>query len=440
MIVPRPYQQKIVDEVSAKFRAGAGSVLMQLGTGGGKTATASCILARAVERGYRCAFFAHLDSLIEDTHERLVRAGVRAGFVQAGRPVDPEAPIQVCSLKTLFVRGDRPPAQLVVFDEAHRAVGPSARVILEAYPEAALLGLTATPQRGDGKPLDVFEQLVVGPSNKWLTAQGYLVPCEVFAPAGYQEKALAADPVKMLQKHGRGRRAIVFSANKRHARALVEEFTAAGYRTDVVLGETTRDRRRALRAALVSGELQVLVGVDVFIEGWDVPEIEDVVLARRFGVTGAFLQGIGRGLRPSPATGKTSCRVIDLYGVVYLHGLPDEDRIWSLKGKAVRRAETLTALMRCPDCFAIFRPSSRCPRCDAKMKADAKIPRVLTRPEKLEKFSALPQSVRDYRYITRLEGVARTRMNMPDRAAAEWAHRQFKKKFGREPDAGGAAA
>lgn len=440
-LVLRPYQEELVAQISAAFRRGCASVLLQLGTGGGKTATASRILARAVERGYRCAFFAHLDSLIEDTAERLIAAGVRAGFVQAGRPSDPEAPVQVCSLKTLHVRGVRPPANLVVFDEAHRVMGASAREILDAYPNSALLGLTATPQRGDGKPLgDVFDELVVGPSNRWLTEQGFLVPCEIFAPGGYREDALAADPVKTYQKHGRGRRAIVFSANKAHARALVADYAAAGYRTDVVLGETSRERRRALRAALVSGELQVLVGVDVFIEGWDVPEIEDVVLARTFGVTGAFLQAIGRGLRPSPATGKTHCRVIDLRGAVYLHGLPDEERVWSLKGKAVRRAERLTALMRCPDCLAIFRPAKTCPRCGASCRAAPKIPRVLSRPEKLERFSALPQVVRDHRYVERLEFIARTRMRMSDKQATDWARRQFAKRFGRELGAGGAAA
>jgi len=437
----RPYQAELVEKVSAAYRDGAASVLLQSGTGSGKTHTASEILARAVARGYRALFLAHLDSLVGDTHERLTSAGVSAGFVQAGRPSDPEAPVQVCSLDTLRVRGERPPAQFIIVDECHRAVSASVRAVLDSYPDAALLGLTATPQRGDGRPLgDVFERLVQGPSNRWLTANGFLVPCEVIAPAGFKENELAVDPVDAYKQHAPGRRAIVFAANKAHARELVAGFTAAGYSADLVVGETTRERRLELRERLRSGELQVLVGVLVFLEGWDCPEVEVVVLTRAFLVCGAFLQGIGRGLRPAPWIGKTRCTVLDLRGAVYLHGLPDEDRVWTLDGKAVRRAETLAAIMRCRECLAVFRPAKTCPRCGASSVGAPKIPRVLSKPEKLEKYSALPQAVRDQRYLERLEHVAKWRLRLDDRRAIEWALAKFKKAFGREPDRGGRAA
>src|SRR5688572_22529104 len=97
----RPYQEDLLTRVSTAFSAGVPSVLLQLGTGGGKTCTAASLLERATSKGYRSLFLAHLDSLIGDTHERLIAAGVPAGFVQAGRPTDPEAPVQVASLQTL---------------------------------------------------------------------------------------------------------------------------------------------------------------------------------------------------------------------------------------------------------------------------------------------------------------------------------------------------
>ena len=210
----RPYQHDLVNDVATAFKGGARAVVMQLGTGGGKTATAAALLSRAVAKGRRAIFLAHLDSLLEDTAERLSAAGLRAGFVQAGRPVDPEAPIQVCSMATLHVRGVRPPADLLIVDECHRAMGASIRGILDAYPNAWLLGLSAVPQRGDAKPLgDVFDVLVSGPSNRWLTDHGYLVPCDVLAPAEFSEKALVDSPVAAYAKHAPGSRAIVFAAN-----------------------------------------------------------------------------------------------------------------------------------------------------------------------------------------------------------------------------------
>ena len=96
--------------------------------------------------------------------------------------------------------------------------------------------------------------------------------------------------------------------------------------------------------------------VNVFVEGFDVPALEAVILARAFTVCGAFLQSVGRGLRPSSSTGKTRCTVVDLKGAVHLHGLPDDERRWSLTGAAVRVAESLAALRRCATCLAIFRP------------------------------------------------------------------------------------
>ena len=432
----RPYQSSLVEQVSEAFRSGARSAVMQLGTGGGKTATASAILARTVARGRRAVFLAHLDSLLDDTRERLSTAGLRAGYVQAGRPVDPDAPIQVCSMQTLHSRGVRPPADLVIVDECHRAMGASIRGILDAYPKAWLLGLTATPQRGDAKPLgDVFERLICGPSNRWLTDAGFLVPVDVLAPASFSEKALVDEPVAAYAKHAAGSRAIVFAANVAHAEKLTAEFNAEGFAARCVTGETSREERRAVREAVTTGEVLVLVGVSVFIEGFDLPAIETVVLARGFTVTGAFLQSIGRGLRPCPATGKARCTVIDLRGCVHIHGLPDEDRVWSLTGKAVRRAETVTALRRCAGCLAIFRPAKRCPRCGMEAVTSVRVPRVLTRTEKLVNWSSVPAAKRDERYLLRLQSVATTRMRMPADRAREWALTKFAQRFGRMPEA-----
>lgn len=431
----RAYQQDLVREVIVSFNSGTRTAVLQMGTGAGKTHTAADLIRYAVGRGHRVVFAAHLDQLVGDTQTRLTRAGVRAGFVQAGRPVDAAAPVQVCSLGTLHARGERPDARLVILDECHRVMGPTVRAILEAYPLAWILGLTATPQRGDGKPLGaVFQKLIFGPSNRWLTEHGFLVPIDVLAAAPGVTDALAECPVAAYAREAPGKRAIVFAASIAHARELAAKYTASGYPARLILGSTPREEREQLRAACEAGTVPVLVGVGVFIEGFDLPAIEVVVLARPFSVVGAFLQAIGRGARPSPATGKARCLVLDLRGSVHDHGLPDEDRTWSLTGTACARTETMTALRRCTECLAVFRPARVCPRCGAEHEVIEKVPRVLCRAEKLERLNDVPQHVRDKRYVWKLVGVAKSRMRMNDDAALRWALRTFERQKGRKPE------
>jgi DNA repair protein RadD len=432
----RPYQRDLVAQVVEAFNTGTRTAVLQAATGAGKTTTVSELIGYATARGHKTVFAAHLDSLIGDTHARLTNAGIRAGFIQADRPTDPDAPVQVASLATLHARGERPTANFIVFDECHRIMGPTVRAIADAYPSAKILGLTATPQRGDGKPIGaVFEKLIVGPSTRWLTEQGFLVPCEVLGPSTFLDEALADDPVDAYAKHTPGRRAIVFASNVAHAMDLAARFTSAGFPAGLIVGQTPRDERERLRAAITEGTIRVLVGVGVFVEGYDCPAIEVVVLARPFTVTGAFLQSIGRGLRPCAETGKARCTVLDLRGSVHLHGLPDEERRWALEGTACSRTETIVALRRCKDCLAIFRPQRACPRCGAEHETVERIPRVLRRAERLERLNDVSQSERDRRYIARLVGVAESRMRMPSHRAREWALRKFAAQFGRQPEA-----
>jgi DNA repair protein RadD len=429
--VERPYQTEMIDRVVAAFASGTRAVCLQVGTGGGKTFLASRLLARAVAKGYRAVFIAGLDTLIEDTHERLSCAGIHAGFVQAGRPVDPSAPVQVCSTMTLHARGEAPPADLLIWDECQRTMAATCREVLGRYPSAAVLGLTAFPQRGDGRPLgDVFDVLICGPSNRELVAGGYLVPCEVVAPDLPPGKALAMDPSDALVTYGE-LPAIVFAANLAHAKRIVDSCRERGMTADLFVGETSRAARQRARAQLRDGSLQVLVSVQAIVEGFDAPEIRTIVLARAFGVCGSYLQAIGRGLRPSP--GKTKCTVIDLRAAYLQHGLPDETRELSLKGTAQKRVEGIVALAKCKSCLAIFRPQVACPRCGQVAASAPRIPVTLTRAEKLHVVSQLPQHVRDARYLAQLLWVAQRRVGLHGIGAETWARRAFARRFSRDP-------
>ena len=392
----RPDQLALVERVRAEFRAGRRSVLMQGATGFGKTTTAAAIIAQSVAKGRRVVFAAHLDALIDDTSDRLERAGIAHGIVQADRPSSPAAAVQVCSLATLHRRGERPPADLVILDECHRAMATTVREVLEAYPRARLLGLTATPERGDGAPLgDVFEALVCGPSVAELTAAGLLVPAVVYSPPAPVEGALALDPVEAYLRFARGLPAMVFCRDAEHAADVRKRLEAFAVEAVLILGDTPRAARRQARERLAAGEPLVLVGCGVFVEGWDSPEVRAVILARSFGVCGGYLQACGRALRK--ARGKTHATIVDLSGAAVVHGLPADERVWSLESPSRRTAEALVPLARCKACLAVFHAGpTRCPRCDASTKG-ARLPRRATRIERQElaRLDDRPQEERD---------------------------------------------
>jgi superfamily II DNA or RNA helicase len=404
-VILRPDQLELVERVRAAYRAGKRSVLMQGATGFGKTTTAADIIVRAVARGRRVVFAAHLDALIDDTSERLGHAGIAHGIVQSNRPTNPGAPVQICSLATLHRRGERPPADLVVLDECHRAMAATVREVLSAYPKARLLGLTATPERGDGAPLgDVFESLVCGPSVASLTSAGLLVPAVVYSPPAPVDGALALDPVEAYLRFAQGLPAMVFARDAEHARDVRKRLEGVGVLAALVLGDTPRAARREARARLAAGELLVLVGCGVYVEGWDSPEVRAVILARTFGVCGGYLQACGRALRTAP--GKTHATVIDLSGAAVLHGLPEDERVWSLTDAVRRTSAALAPLARCRGCLAVFHAGpTTCPRCDMATRG-TRLPRRSTRIERQE-LSRLDTRPRTERDAMALRGIER---------------------------------
>jgi hypothetical protein len=312
---------------------------------------------QALRARERVVWFAHRVELINDTSARLARLGVPHGVVLAGHPrVAPAAPVQVATIQTLMAQGARPPADRLVCDECHHITAESYREYISAYPEARILGLTATPERADGTALgNVFDKMVVAATVRELTERGFLVPCDVIAPARRRDK-LAMTPAEAVAKYAAGRRVIVFGKSRRHARELAEELGGV-----CIEGGMSPEERADALARFARGELRVLTNVYVLTEGWDCPEAEVCILARGCSSAATYLQMVGRILRPSP--GKDRALLVDLFGCVHEHGLPDEDRTFSLEGRAIRRARGVPSLRRCDDCLALFRPQPTCPRC-----------------------------------------------------------------------------
>lgn len=405
----RHYQRDLIARAQAAYRSGASAVLMQSPTGSGKSATAiEGVICPSVALGRSVIFCAHLEEILDDAAGRIAEAGLSVSIVKSGRKVDRSAQVFVCSTPTLARMIDRgetyalPRADRVILDEAHRAASSTNRAILSHYRAqgALILGLTATPSRGDGQPLDEFEQLVCGPSVRELVNWGNLVPCQVFAPDRVLDRGVARDPVELVISECMESRCVIFAPDGASAVEIHEHLCRAGYATETVLDGTPGDVRRGVRGRLASGTTRGIVTVRAVIEGFDAPVLDCAILCGAFTTITPWLQAIGRVTRSHP--GKTGARVYDLRGAVYMHGLPEDDRVWSLAGEQGRStAEREAGLRTCRACHAVFPPVTRCPRCGSVLIADPRPMRV-QRAEMFE-ASSVPVGDRAARYVASVE-------------------------------------
>jgi len=356
---PRDYQVRAIDRVRAAWTE-ARRVVLVMPTGGGKTRTGGALVEG------RTLWLAHRIELLDQAAGALRALGHDVGIVSPRHPREPAAPVQVASLDTLVARsGVRPPAELVILDECHHAAAETYSAILAAYPEARHLGLTATPQRSDGRPLgDHYDRLVVGAQYSELTAAGHLVRCRVAstsASEGYLGSDLAQQPLDAWRAMPEGPRpTFAFAASVAQAHKWAAEFVAAGIPSAAIDGETPAPIRDETLTAFRAGEIAVLWNVYVLTEGVDVPAASCVLLARGVSHAGPYLQMVGRVLRPAP--GKVDARLLDLSGAVHVHGLPTADREYALDGRPIRISGE--PLKNCPQCGAcIPAAQSPCPEC-----------------------------------------------------------------------------
>ncbi len=246
---------------------------------------------------------------------------------------------------------------LVVLDEAHHVKSASWMRVLELFPQAQILGLSASPERSDGSPLgDVFEKLVVAASYSELLADGYLSPCRVFRPTKSIENGIALDPVRAYLRYTPGMRGFCFVSTVKQAAELNERFNAAGVKADVLHGFTHKDDRKRLIADLDAGRLDMLINCTSLTEGVNIPSAQVCILARRCAHSGLYIQTTGRVLRRSP--GKDFGVLLDLVGASSRHGLPTDDRQYALTGTAIRISKAI-ALRQCYLCGAVMAASAR---------------------------------------------------------------------------------
>lgn len=378
----RGYQQEIIDQLRSRMLAGQRRLLVCSPTGSGKTALTANMLGTSAKKGMNSQFIVHRRELVKQSALAFYKAEVSHGIVANQFPQDPRPLVQICSVQTLAKRfhKQRIP-QLVIWDECHHIAAGSWEKIFKAYPNAFHIGLTATPERLDGKGLrKYFSEMIRGPEVSWLIENGYLAPYRLYAPGsvslenvrkqmGDYRKAdlisvvdkprITGDAIKEYQKVADGKRAVVFCVSVKHSEHVVSSFNAAGIRAVHVDGESDPYTRDQALKDFADGKIKILSNVDLFGEGFDLPSIEAVILLRPTQSLGLYLQQVGRALRPSP--GKSEAIILDHVGNYERHGLPDELREWSLDGKKGRlqnKDASGPSLKVCDNCFAAQMPGA----------------------------------------------------------------------------------
>jgi superfamily II DNA or RNA helicase len=375
MLTLRPYQHEALEAIAKARTAGKLRVILSLPTGGGKTIVFAHQVAEAAQHG-RVLILVHRDELVHQTLDKLhqLAPDLQVGIVKADR-TEVEAPIVLASVQTLAraTRLDQLAQhwQLIIVDECHHVDGelspsegpPTAAGVLPApclvgnswvrtlqhcgaWDASFTVGCSATPYRPNGTSIigPIFEETVYHKHLLWMMLAGYLSGLvvkrlhvagmdlkRVRTVAGdYRADALEAAMFKAnapaqivsgIQQYAHDRRLAVFSPGIAHAEAITALCQARGVTAQTIMGSTPWETWQAAYEAVSAGTCQVLSSVMVLTEGFDLPAIDAIVLARATKSKVLFAQALGRGLRLSPETGKGNCLLLDATGATERHNL-----------------------------------------------------------------------------------------------------------------------
>jgi ATP-dependent helicase IRC3 len=359
----RPYQQQGLASLEQFIEGGGRRALLAWSTGLGKTILFAHWIMR---RGGRALVIAHRDELIQQAAQKIALVDEHAaiGIVKA-EVNEPDMPIVVASIQTLARSPERLAQVLaggldtVVIDEAHHSMAESYQRVMKMLACATLapiLGVTATPSRGDHKALGAsWQKIVHTVSILEGIQQGYL--CDLKAErvrldvdlskvklskyAGYQDydqgelEHVMLDceaPVRIAEavhSRAKGRKTLVFTPGVQTAYDTASALRALGWKAAAVHGEVSQQDRRHLLHKFSCGELDAICNCNVLTEGFDEPGIECVVLARPTRSQPFYVQMVGRGTRTHP--GKTDCLVLDCVDAAFTHELVTMPDVFALE-------------------------------------------------------------------------------------------------------------
>lgn len=374
-----------------------------LGCGGGKSVIQAQIAKQATDKGNRVLFLVHRRELCEQIVRTFTGQGVDMKLCTVGM-------VQTVSRHLDSIE---PPA-LIITDEAHHSTAKTYRKIYDRFPDALLLGFTATPVRLNRGGLgEVYEDLIESVSTRWLIDHGFLADYKYYSlpladtsklhtRAGefrqseveelMDSKAIYGGTVEQWERLAKGRKTICYCSSVETSKRTADEFTAAGYSAYSLDGKTPPEVRVCVLEQFRRGEITVLCNCELFGEGLDVPDCECTVLLRPTQSLTLYIQQAMRSMRYME--GKTAI-IIDHVGNCYRHGLPDDNREWSLEPK--HKQESTVKIRECKECLAVYPPSlSKCPYCGAEAVTERRTDKRRTIEIDLEEVRRT-QQIRDTR-------------------------------------------
>lgn len=360
MIELRPYQEQAHKNFLNFLAKGGRRGVIQLPTGCGKTVTG---LTLAKKMGAKTLWIAHRTELIVQPLKatKALFPDVTTGIVKAQRN-EMDADFVFASIQSLYKRVEQlPKFDLVVVDECHHTASKTYRKVLEAVGDTPVLGLTATPERGDKAGLDDdYEKIVYELQLLQAIKDGYLVDLRskqieldinfdgIKTTAGdLNQGQLSTEMIRAgvpqgvadaYVEHARDKKGIIFTVSIDQAIRTAEELNNRGICAEWISGSIKESEREAILNRLKTGQTQVVVNCMVLTEGFDEPSVDCVVIARPTKSKPLYLQMIGRGSRLAP--GKKDCLILDVTGVSKRHSLVTVPVLFGLKGnESVLEAE-----------------------------------------------------------------------------------------------------
>lgn len=444
----RPYQDLGKQMVYSAFREGHRKVIYWMQTGAGK-GTAACDFVQEMKDNHVVIVMRRRE-LIQQTSNNLDSWGLDHGIYMANhRRWRPSLPVQVCSIDTLDAREVYPKAHLVMVDESHDDT-PKAKkyaALHAAYPDAYFVGFTATPFSDNSH----YSEIICPITAAELRDQGWLVPEKTFVPSQinlngvhvvrgeFDEKELVkassgsqivGEFIRDWRFYGQGRPTFTYAINIEHSKAICEAYQAAGINAVHCDAKTPTNERKRVLAGLKEGTIEVVVNVNLFSVGVDVPEVSCIQICRPTMSLIWHLQAIGRGLRTAP--NKVNCMVIDHAGNTLRHGPVYYPREATLESKGKGSAEKQLVVKRCDQCgYVMLSSQVSCPDCGtANQKTerfiklvDGQLVEYAMTPEEL---SAMRNSMLIIDYH-KLRNVRRTR-SLPE----AWIYKTLIDKYGPE--------